>query len=872
MNASFDSFPKSLDFKELELRIGTRWMNEKTFLYQENSTAPSFAIDTPPPTVSGSLHVGHIFSYTQTDIVARYHRMKGENVFYPLGWDDNGLPTERLVQNYFHIRCEASIPYEAGLQLPPILETMPEKELAEKKIPQRNLSRKNFIEHCHRLTVEDEKRFKELFSRVGLSVDWSLEYSTIDDRSRRLAQLSFLDLFEKKLLNQVEAPTLWDTDFQTAVAQAELEDRELPGAFHEIEFRVDGVSADAGGSFVIATTRPELLAACVGVATHPADERYRHLIGKQAVCPIFGLKVPIFGSDVVQKDKGTGILMVCTFGDQTDVQWWREQKLALRPVIGRDGRMAPIGFEKSVDQAAAETAYALIQGKTVKQAQKIMVEELQKQGFLKSAPKPITHAVKFYEKGDRPVEILTTRQWFVKLVDKKDQLIDMGEKIKWHPEFMKSRFKNWTENLSIDWCISRQRFFGVSIPVWYPILQSGVIDYEHPIVPTREMLPIDPVFHCPPGFTESQRGKPGGFLGEVDVFDTWFTSSITPQLGTHWDMNPARHEKLFPMSIRPQSHEIIRTWAFYTIAKAMLHENKIPWKDILISGWILDPDRKKMSKSKGNVVTPMQFIEEHGADAVRYWSGLARYGVDTAFDPGVMKIGRRLVTKIFNASKFVLSNSLNIKPDLSRVTNPLDLAFLQKLQAVAMQAKQQFEAYEPAGALQEAERFFWSHFTDTYIELAKGRAQAGEESATQALHFGLNVLLRLFAPFLPYITEEVWSWAYQAKSKSIHLARYPDVSDFSQCGAGKPLLFDTAVSALTAINGQKTLDKVSIARPVVQVTLKARAATFALLEEVARDVWAATKTQKMIPEMNETLEEGVIQVVTIEYGPEPVKT
>jgi valyl-tRNA synthetase len=337
-------------------------------------------------------------------------------------------------------------------------------------------------------------------------------------------------------------------------------------------------------------------------------------------------------------------------------------------------------------------------------------------------------------------------------------------------------------------------------------------------------------------------------------------------------MNPARHEKLFPMAIRPQSHEIIRTWAFYTIAKAMLHENKIPWKDILISGWILDPDRKKMSKSKGNVVTPMQFIEEHGADAVRYWSGLARYGVDTAFDPGVMKIGRRLVTKIFNASKFVLSNSLNIKPDLSRVTNPLDLAFLQKLQAVAMQAKQQFESYEPAGALQEAERFFWSHFTDTYIELAKGRAQAGEESATQALHFGLNVLLRLFAPFLPYITEEVWSWAYQAKSKSIHLARYPDVSDFSQCGAGKPLLFDTAVSALTAINGQKTLDKVSIARPVVQVTLKARAATFALLEEVARDVWAATKTQKMIPEMNETLEEGVIQVVTIEYGPEPVKT
>ena len=867
-----NSLPKSLEFPEVEARLQAEWSKNKTYSYQENDSRPVYAIDTPPPTVSGSLHVGHIFSYTQADVVARYQRMKGKNVFYPMGWDDNGLPTERRVQNFFHIRCEANIPYEQGLDLPPILSTMTEKELEAKKIPQRNLSRKNFIEHCHKLTVEDEKLFKKLWSSIGLSVDWSLEYATIDENSRKIAQLSFLDLFSKKEMYQVEAPTLWDTDFQTAVAQAELEDRDLPGAFHDIEFQVEG-----GGSFTIATTRPELLPACVAVTTHPDDERYKKFVGKFAVSPLFGVRVPIFASELVNPEKGTGILMVCTFGDQTDVQWWRDEKLALRQIIGRDGRLQPITFGSenypSLNVKLANENYQKVQGKTVKQAQKLMVELLQASGAMTTPPKPIQHAVKFYEKGDRPVEILTTRQWFVKLVDKKEKLVEYGAKVKWHPEFMFARFKNWTENLSIDWCVSRQRFFGVSIPVWYALDDNGAIVYSKPMLPTKEQLPVDPMSDAPKGYAESQRGKPGGFIGESDVFDTWFTSSLTPQLGSQWELNPARHKKIFPMDMRPQAHEIIRTWAFYTIAKAMLHEEKIPWKNIMISGWVLDPDRKKMSKSKGNVVTPSQFIDEFGADSVRYWAGLARPGVDTAFDTGIMKIGRRLAMKLFNAGKFVLSQ----ESEAGEVTEALDLAFLAKLKVQVEHANKAFEGYEAAAALMETEKFFWSHFTDSYLELVKGRTW-GEKTTTEelkvkasavhALRFSLKVFLKLFAPFLPYATEEVWGFAFKSESASVHTASFPSGDDFSGFTAGQPQVFDAAMGAQASINQQKTISKVSIARPIVDLRLKANSKTIEAFKLAQKDVMAATKTEKLSFAEDESLEANLFVVDHIEYGPD----
>ena len=856
--------PKTLEFPKIEANLQEFWAKNQFYKFNENDPRPVYSIDTPPPTVSGSLHVGHIFSYTQTDVIARYKRMRGHQVFYPMGWDDNGLPTERRVQNYFHIRCEAALPYEPGLDLPPILSTISEKELEAKKLPQRNLSRRNFIEHCHKLTVQDEVLFKKLWSHMGLSVDWDLEYSTIDEASQKIAQLSFLDLYHKNEMIQVEAPTIWDTDFQTAVAQAELEDREVPGAFHEIEFQVEN-----GGSFVIATTRPELLPACVGIATHPEDTRYSHLIGKSAISPIFGEKVRIFGSEIVNPEKGTGILMVCTFGDQTDVQWWREHQLPLKQIIGKDGRFLPTHFSS----ASANEAYQKIQGKTIKQAQKLMVEALLEAQVLKGVPKPIQHSVKYYEKGDRPVEIMTTRQWFVKLVNKKEKMIEFGAKVKWHPDFMYSRYKNWTENLSIDWCVSRQRFFGVSIPVWYPVGAEGVIDYSKPILPETTELPVDPMSDVPKNFTESNRGKPNGFIGEADVLDTWFTSSMTPYLVSKWEMNPTLHSKIFPMDLRPQGHEIIRTWAFYTIAKAMLHEEKIPWKNIAVSGWVLDPDRKKMSKSKGNVVVPSQFIDEFGADAVRYWAGLARFGVDTAFDPSIMKIGRRLAMKIFNAGKFVLSQSA----ESGDVTEPLDLAFLEKFKHQCGEAVKAFESYEPAHALMETEKFFWSHFTDSYLELVKTRTWGDKEtprerkekaSAVHALRFSLKVFLRLFAPVLPYSTEFMWQMGFATESKSVHMSLFPSSDDFSIFQSGDAEVYDVAMAALSAINQQKTRSKVSIARPVVTLELKGHSKSLSLLEKVKGDVMGATKVAQVQFKIDDELAFLNFSVDAIEYGPD----
>jgi valyl-tRNA synthetase len=879
---NLDTLPKQLDFAEMEARHQAKWDREGTYHYRDNAPGvPNFAIDTPPPTVSGSLHIGHVFSYTQTDVLARYQRMNGKNVFYPMGWDDNGLPTERRVQNYFHVRCDTATPYEPGLELPYIFSTMTEKELQEKRLPQRNLSRKNFIEHCNRLTIEDEKNFKNLFSRLGLSVDWSLEYSTINDRSRKLAQYSFLDLHKKGEMAQVEAPTLWDTDFQTAVAQAELEDRTIPGAFHQIAFTVEGSS----DKFVIATTRPELLAACVGVTAHPDDERFQHLFGKTAITPLFKAPVPIFSSELVQKDKGTGILMVCTFGDQTDVQWWREKGLKMKQTIGRDGRMQSIVFGEgefeSRDPEAANAVYAEIKGKTIKQAQKRIVELL----TLEKPPEAIQHAVKYYEKGDRPVEILTTRQWFVKLVDKKEKLIEQGSKVKWVPEFMESRFKNWTENLSVDWCVSRQRYFGVPIPVWYPIDANGRVVYEKPILPEAAQLPVDPQAEAPKGYTENQRGQAGGFIGDPDVFDTWFTSSITPQVATGWIENEERFKKLFPMDMRPQSHEIIRTWAFYTIAKAFMHEGSIPWKAITVSGWVVDPDRKKMSKSKGNVVTPMTFIEEHGSDSVRYWAALARYGVDTAFDPLVYKVGRRLVTKIFNAGKFALLNSADRGP----ITAPLDRAFLVKLRALVESVTASFASTEPAAALMETERFFWSHYTDTYMELAKTRARGempveragglpGQTSSVETLRMGLNVILRLLAPFCPFTTEEVWGWAFAEEmgQPTIHRAPWPTVSEIDAlmaeglaAGASAkalPETFDAAVALLGAINLRKTTDKVSLARPIEKVSVKGPSVMIEALGTALWDVLGTTRAPELtwVP----TADATGFEVSEIAYGPD----
>ena len=516
-----------------------RWNNhwQRSGIYQYNPLKPkseTFIVDTPPPTVSGSLHIGHIFSYTQTDVIVRYQRMKGRNIFYPIGWDDNGLPTERRVQNYFNVRCSINEPYEEGLTA--YFLNQPNTE----RTP-RIISRQNFIELCLHLTKEDEKAFKYLWQRIGLSVDWNQEYSTIDNLSRHVAQLSFLDLYEKGYVYNAEFPTMWDVDFQTAVAQAEVEDRLIAGALHEIRFPILGTK-----EFVtIATTRPELLPSCIGLAAHPQDNRYKNVLGRFATTPLFGVSIPIFADLSVDPEKGTGIMMICCFGDASDVLLWRENRLPLRQIIGRDGRFLPVSFGTenwhSVEPEAANRFYKELAGKSVHEGRKTIVDLLNHVtnpgdhcSYLIGVPKPIQHSVKFFEKGDKPLEIISTRQWFVRLLDKKDELIRIGESLSWYPDHMRLRFRNWVENLQQDWCISRQRYFGVPFPVWYLVDGNGNVRRDAPLLASTQDLPVDPVQFAAPRMNDALRGKPEGFVPETDVFDTWFTSSMTPFISSHW--------------------------------------------------------------------------------------------------------------------------------------------------------------------------------------------------------------------------------------------------------------------------------------------------------------------------------------------------
>jgi valyl-tRNA synthetase len=862
------TLPRHFDAADAERRWGAFWESRGTYRWDPaRPREETFVVDTPPPTVSGSLHIGHVFSYTHADVMERQARMRGMNVFYPMGWDDNGLPTERRVQNHFHVRCDPHADYDPELALEPV-------DPKRSKEPPRLVSRPNFIELCQRVTAEDERVFEDLFRRIALSVDWSQQYETIGTRARHLAQLSFLDLFEKGHVYNSNAPTMWDIDFQTAIAQAEMEDRLRPGAFHHLEFAVRGSEQ----AFAIATTRPELLAACVGVTAHPEDARYRELFGREALTPLFRVPVPIFPSELADPTKGTGILMVCTFGDATDQLWWREHGLALRQLVGRDGRLAAVMFGSedfpSEDADAANRYYAELAGKTVAKARQTIVELLRDpQGSatgrgapLVREPEPIEHTVKFYEKGERPLELVPTRQWFVRLLDKKAELLAKGAEVQWHPPFMGLRFRDWTENLQLDWCVSRQRYFGVPIPVWYPLGADGRRDHARPIVAPREALPVDPTTDAPPGFDSAQRDAPGGFSGEADIFDTWFTSSLTPQIGSGWELDPERHAKLFPADVRPQSHEIIRTWAFYTIAKAMLHEDRIPWKHAAISGWVLDPERKKMSKSRGNVVEPMPLIEEHTADALRYWAASARLGADTATDEKVFRVGKRLATKLWNAGKFVLAQSAEIHP----VRAELDRAFAAELAGLVDGATDAFARFNHAQALADTESFFWGRFTDTYLELAKTRARddapeaaAGRGSAVATLRIGLSVLLRLFAPFVPYVCEEVWSWVFAAETgcDSIHRAPWPSGDELRAVAApDDPASFALAVECWRAINKAKADAAVSAGREVEQLTIVANGATLEKLAPCLGDVLAAARCHSHRTVARDALEDGIFSI------------
>jgi valyl-tRNA synthetase len=793
------------------------------------SRAEIFSIDTPPPTVSGALHMGSVFGYTQVDCIARFQRMRGREVFYPMGWDDNGLATERRVENYYGVRCDPSVPYDPGFEPP----ATPSKDRVA-------ISRPNFVELCHRLTAEDEVAFKALWKLLGLSVDWSLEYATVSDLAQRQSQRAFLRMLARGEVYTTEAPTLWDVDYRTAVSQAELVDRELAGAYHRVEFR----RADGDGVVAIETTRPELLPSCVALVAHPDDTRYQGIFGTEVITPLFGVRVRVLAHELADPDKGSGIAMICTFGDTTDVVWWRELELPLRALIGRDGRLMPATFGQpgyeSDDPESANDAYAQLAGKTVAQAQRAIVELLRADGSLVGEPTPITHPVKFYERGDRPLEVVTSRQWFVATLEHRERLLELGNEIEWHPAHMVHRYRVWVEGLNTDWCISRQRYFGVPFPVWYPVRDDGTTDFDRPLLPDEARLPVDPSSDVPDGYTSVQRGQPSGFVGDPDVMDTWATSSLTPQIAGRWEDDPDLFGRVFPMDVRPQGPEIIRTWLFSSVVRSELEHGVLPWRHAMINGWVLDPDRKKMSKSSGHVSTPDELLRSIGSDGVRYWAASGRPGTDTAEDVGQMKVGRRLAVKVLNATRFVLDRLGDDElPGLGAITEPIDMDLVSSLRALLVEATTSFEVFDYARVLQRTEEYFW-RYCDDYLELVKIRAygggdQATTDSARATLGLALSVLLRLLAPFLCFATEESWRWWHDT---SIHLAAWPTAEELDVTSL-LPGVFDAASDVLGAVRRAKSAAKRSMRTGVELVTVTASRERRAALDAARGDLMDA---------------------------------
>lgn len=796
-------FPDRYKPQDAEETCNARWLKDEAFKWDPSLSADSdYVIDTPPPTVSGTLHVGHVYSYTQADIMARYFRMAGRNVLYPIGWDDNGLPTERLVEKV-------------------------------KKVRGGTMAREEFVALCREVIPEYEQQFRDLFTRLALSVDWSREYQTISDESRTVSQMSFLDLYKKGLLERRLEPTLWDPADRTAIAQAEVEETEREGKLNYVAFEIEG----GGEPAVIATTRPELIAACGALIIHPEHSRAKELIGKRAITPLYGVPVPIVADETVDPEKGTGMVMCCTFGDVTDIQWYRTHKLPLRIVIGPDGKMIEhldIGSAEwpSVDVESAKATVTALAGQKAEAAKAAIIEMLREKGVL--LKEETTHQViPVAERSRAPLEIIVTPQWFIRTLDFKEQILAKGREIVWKPEYMRQRFESWVEGLKWDWAISRQRHFGVPLPVWYSRRpgEEGKV-----LVPDAADLPVDPTTDLPRGYTRDE------VEGERDVMDTWATSSVSPQLVTRsinedLALDIDVHKRLFPMSLRPQAHEIIRTWAFYTIVKALHHEQTIPWETIAISGWCLASDGSKMSKSKGNVIDPIKLLDEYGADAVRYWTGTSRLGHDTALAPNVLSQGKRLVTKLWNAVKLahMALEQAEISPvspkadiEAGLITHPMDKWLLGELSETVEKATKAFETYEYAQALRVTDDFFWRTYCDNYLEIVKsrtrfeGKPDAGQISALHTLWHASIIQLKLFAPFIPYVTDtlhDVLAGSDGADTQTLHargnwpkLDEQADKASFRAEG-------EAFVSILAGVRKFKSELQVSMKAPISVLTI-----------------------------------------------------
>lgn len=778
------------DSATIEKKWQEKWAKDNTYSFDFNSGAPAFSIDTPPPTVSGRMHLGHAFSYSQADFIARYKRMNGFNVFYPFGLDDNGLATERLVEKSRGIRAK-------------------------------DFTRGQFIKICLEETRKYEETMIADFKSLGLSVDWSTLYRTIDSLARRISQKSFLEIYQKGRAYRKEAPSMWCPSCETAIAQAELEDVEQDSAFNDIAFRLED-----GKEVVIATTRPEMLASCVAVFIHPTDKRKKGLLGKEVVVPIFRHKVKILEDARVDPEKGTGIVMCCTFGDQTDMEWYFAHNLPLRMSFTPDGRMAELAGK-----------YA---GKKIKEARKEILADLKEAGVLKGQ-KPIRHAVKVHERCKAEIEIMNTKQWFIRYLDLKEEFLAKGKELQWFPQHMRVRYENWIKGLQWDWSLSRQRFFGVPFPMWYCAKCSGEIPAE------ESQLPIDPLQGKPP-VKKCPKCGASEFVPEKDVMDTWATSSLTPQINSQWGVDEKRHRKIFPMSLRPQAHDIITLWAFNTIVKAYFHEGKLPWKEIMISGHALDPKGRKMSKSLGNVVNPSEVIGKYSADTLRYWAASGTLGDDLPFQEKDFVAGKKFLTKLMNASRFVAMKTDGVTlADFEKEKKSLreiDKWILSRFERAKAEARAGFEGYEYSKALGAIRNFFWLEFADYYIEEVKHRVYddaSPSAKAAKAVLLKINTeLLKTLAPFVPHAAEEIFqaSFAAHAKEKSIHREKWPAVDekliDEKAEAAG-----ELAKTIIAAIRKHKTDSKMAMNAEMAEYKIdgiEVDRNLFALVEEDIRAV------------------------------------
>lgn len=756
---------KKYNTQEKEAKWLKYWMDNNIYKFERDGKE-IFSIDTPPPTVNGKIHIGHIFSYTQTEMIARYKRIRGYNVFYPFGFDDNGLPSERLV----------------------------EKEQGKRA---HEIGRESFSKLCYETTNKYEDEFKKLFSMMGVSTDWDIRYKTVSPQTIKISQKSFLDLVEKGHCYHKESPALWCNECLTSIAQAELETKTIKTTFNYIKFK----TVETNEQFTIATTRPELLPAIVSVFVNPDDEKNTHLIGKTAYVPLLNIEVPIMADEKVAIDKGTGLVMCCTFGDQTDIEWWKKYNLPLKYIFTDDGKIID-----SIPKYG---------GLKIKDAREQIINDLKNAGYIEKIEE-LEHEVQTHERCGREVEYSVLKQWFIDTMNHKKDFLRIGEEIKWYPSYMHNRYKEWVENILWDWCISRQRYFGVPFPVWY-CKECG-----KPIFARMEDLPVNPLSDNPP-VEKCPNCSCTEFIPDKDVMDTWATSSVTPLINMRYGEDNNYEDILKPMSIRTNASEIIRTWDFYTIVKSFYHFGTRPWDNVMISGFVMASKGEKISKSKGNSkVEPFDLINIYGADVIRYWAGTGRLGTDIVYNDETLQRGKKLINKIWNVSKFIEMHLQDYEDKYFDDFEFIDKWIIGKFIEMESQYIKYLDEYEVGLALNILEKFFWN-FCDNYIEIVKHRLYRPEEFGDKARYSGqktiyiiLYKLLQNFSVFFPFITEEIYQEIYH-KEISIHktIIKKLDYNYEKEIEVG-----DKIIEIISLVRGEKTNNNVSLKTRVTNLTIK----------------------------------------------------